>query len=242
MNNFFKSIGTLLSLTVLSLTVSGCHSKAECYHYGQHQIVSDTATCTQDGILTERCVDCGATWTSESYAKGHNWKVVSDTSTCTESGVKDSECTRCNETKHEEVPAKGHSYDSYDICRHCKEWKYNFELQHELPYSVGWKSSKSYYTKCDVLEISFKSLSSDKTLYSEIKIKKTYDNEGENGTHLVEFKVKIVSEDGEVFGIIDAYATDIAVGQTYTIKKYTQLNTRDLDVNKRYLVTLHDYS
>ncbi len=91
--------------------------KIACSHNWGDGTVTTAATCTEKGVKTFTCSECGETKTEEIDALGHSWdegKITTE-ATCTEKGVKTFTCTRCNTTKTEEVEATGHSWDNGKI-------------------------------------------------------------------------------------------------------------------------------
>lgn len=91
--------------------------KIACAHNWGEGTVTTEPTCTEKGVRTFTCSECGATKTEDIEALGHSWdegKITTEP-TCTEKGVKTFTCTRCNITKTEEIEASGHSWDEGKI-------------------------------------------------------------------------------------------------------------------------------
>lgn len=84
-----------------------------CAHTWDAGTVTEEPTCTENGVRTFTCTECGETKTEEIAALGHDWDggTVTTEPTCTEKGVKTFTCTRCNGFKTEEIEASGHSWD-----------------------------------------------------------------------------------------------------------------------------------
>ena len=75
--------------------------------------VTKTASCTEDGLRTYTCSDCGNTYTEVIPKTGHSYtdKVVAPT--CTEKGYTLHTCSKCNDSyKTDYTNEKGHSYKS----------------------------------------------------------------------------------------------------------------------------------
>ncbi len=66
-----------LCLSALSLALVACGGKEACAH-SDASVVSTTATCTQAGISTYECPDCGEEWSANVAALGHLWGDASD--------------------------------------------------------------------------------------------------------------------------------------------------------------------
>ncbi len=78
--------------------------------------VTTEPTCTEAGVRTYTCEECGATKTEEIEALGHQGKVTKEgkPATCTETGLTDEiTCERCGTVLQEqtEIEAKGHDFD-----------------------------------------------------------------------------------------------------------------------------------
>ncbi|MBD5104217.1 MAG: hypothetical protein HDT47_05045 [Ruminococcaceae bacterium] len=87
--------------------------KISCAHTWNAGTVTEEPSCTENGVKTFTCIDCGETKTEDIAALGHDRDggTVTAEPTCTEKGVKTFTCTRCNDTKTEEVEALGHTWD-----------------------------------------------------------------------------------------------------------------------------------
>ena len=89
------------------------------------EIISDSATCTEDGWLTFKCARCGAIDKEESPAKDHDWFLVEDAgepADCIHGGYQSWRCHRCQAEKKVEIPATGeHQFgEPYMIEPTCK--------------------------------------------------------------------------------------------------------------------------
>ena len=71
--------------------------------------VTKEATCTEEGIVTYTCENCGDTETINIPRTAHNYiKEQQQDATCTKNGYSISVCRTCNAKKKEEIPATGH--------------------------------------------------------------------------------------------------------------------------------------
>jgi len=79
--------------------------------------VTTPATCTQTGVLTLTCTDCGAVKTSEIPMAAHSWDagVITTPPTCGVRGEKTYTCTNCHQTYTEPVNALEHEPVLKDI-------------------------------------------------------------------------------------------------------------------------------
>ena len=84
-------------------------------HTHDTAVVSDTATCTTDGVKTLKC-GC----TVESPAKGHNYVATGyKDSTCGEDGYTEYKCTVCKDTNKDTIPATGAHTKDGSKCTTC---------------------------------------------------------------------------------------------------------------------------
>ena len=98
--------------------------------------VESAATCTENGIKTRTCTNCGRLERQEIPALGHDYAewVVTTEPTCTETGVETGTCIRCGATETRTVKALGHDlvhhdamapscteigWEAYDTCTRC---------------------------------------------------------------------------------------------------------------------------
>ena len=111
-----------------------------CDHAYNDGVVTTAPTCTEDGVKTYTCGECGHTYTEAIAALGHMysdgtcllcgeaepcshlWDNGSTTTaaTCTTDGVKTYTCRKCGETKTETIKATGHKYLD-GVCYNCGE-------------------------------------------------------------------------------------------------------------------------
>ena len=98
--------------------------------------VESAATCTEPGIKTRTCTNCGRLERQEIPALGHDYAewVVTTEPTCTETGVETGTCIRCGATETRTVKALEHDlvhhdamapscteigWEAYDTCTRC---------------------------------------------------------------------------------------------------------------------------
>jgi len=90
-----------------------------CVHANTETTTVD-ATCTADGSVTVKCLDCGHVLSEEVIPSGHSWEAAVTEPTCTESGFTTYTCTVCGEQKiADETPALGHSYEHIHVAPGC---------------------------------------------------------------------------------------------------------------------------
>lgn len=118
----FVMMGCFLFYTLIWL--SGC----ACNHTGYLNEISNTATCTEDGIKTFECLKCGEIVEKPSAATGnHDFSIfVSNDATCTESGYKILQCSMCSQTSQVYSSALGHDYQGC-MCTRCGKVVSGFE-------------------------------------------------------------------------------------------------------------------
>lgn len=94
------------NMSLLATNTSPAHS------WDEGEVTTDP-TCTEKGVKTYTCTDCGETKTEDVPALGHDWDdgAVTTEPTCTEKGVKTYTCSVCRETKTEDVATLDHSWD-----------------------------------------------------------------------------------------------------------------------------------
>lgn len=113
-------IGLLLGACILfaGFAFSAC---ASCEHPNA-ELSSNTATCTQEGVATYVCPDCGETWTETSLALGHLWDngTAEDGVLCTQARTVVYTCTRegCEAVKEETLAAAdAHQLDEGEVVK-----------------------------------------------------------------------------------------------------------------------------
>ena len=80
-------------------------------HVWDDGVITTEPTCTEPGVKTYTCKDCGNTRTEELQPLGHDLKHHdAKNPTCTEAGWEAYDtCGRCDYTSYKEIPAQGHS-------------------------------------------------------------------------------------------------------------------------------------
>ena len=90
-------------------------AKTDILHYEGEWVVEKEPTCTEDGVKSCICTDCGVTLTASIPALGHTdgeW-IIDEDSTCTKEGSKHQICAVCGETIATGViEVKPHEYTS----------------------------------------------------------------------------------------------------------------------------------
>ncbi len=106
----------------------------DCWNYGYEEVapakghsyddgvVTTPATCTEEGVMTHTCAECGDIYTEIVPARGHWYDdgVVTTPATCTEEGVMTYTCTECGDI-YTEVISAGHDYDEVTTEPTCTE-------------------------------------------------------------------------------------------------------------------------
>ena len=84
--------------------------------YGDWVIVKE-ATCTEEGLRTQTCANCGDVKKEVLPKVDHTWNEgeITKQPTCTEDGSRLFTCTVCGDTKTEVIPALGHAWSDWDI-------------------------------------------------------------------------------------------------------------------------------
>ena len=119
--------------------------------YGDWVVVKE-ATCTEEGLRTQTCANCGDVKKEVLPKVDHTWNEgeVSKQPTCTEAGERTFTCTVCQETKTEvaeDLPAIGHNWSDWEVkdatctedglkTRHCQNDGCN-EVESEVIPATG---------------------------------------------------------------------------------------------------------
>lgn len=84
--------------------------------YGDWVIVKE-ATCTEEGLRTQTCANCGDVKKEVLPKVDHTWNEgeVSKQPTCTEAGERTFTCTVCGDTKTEVITATGHAWSDWEV-------------------------------------------------------------------------------------------------------------------------------
>ena len=73
--------------------------------------ITTAPTCTEDGVKTYTCANCGGTYTESVPALGHDYKPVVTDPTCEAAGYTTHTCSRCGDSYVDsQVAALGHNY------------------------------------------------------------------------------------------------------------------------------------
>ena len=112
MKNGLKRIGFIAFMLLFLCLLTSCgHEHKWC----EWQIAKQT-TCSQNGINTRVCDDCGESQSITIYATGHNfseWNITKE-ATCMEDGSRERSCF-CGEKETEIIYARGyHSYGNWN--------------------------------------------------------------------------------------------------------------------------------
>ena len=90
-------------------------------HHYDDGVVSKAATCTEDGVRTYLCPDCGSTYTTVIKASGHqfgDWEV-SKPATPTMKGEEKRVCIACGAEETREIKATGYGKCYYEVFKDC---------------------------------------------------------------------------------------------------------------------------
>lgn len=99
----------VVAAVLLSFGLIGCgmFPSGSCSH--DYEIISSTATCTENGVTVKKCKKCGNTVETNTLA-GHDYKSLEWVNpTCTEDGRYVNECKRCGQVDTIIIP-KGHRF------------------------------------------------------------------------------------------------------------------------------------
>lgn len=106
-----------------------CVNEKHSWDEGQ---ITVAPSCTERGVRTYTCVNCGDTKIEYIEAIGHSWDegIITKQSTCTTDGVKTYTCTRCKKTRTENITASGHKNNEYRNASEatCEEEGYTGDL------------------------------------------------------------------------------------------------------------------
>ena len=123
MKNLLKKLSPLFALVMalaMCFSIVGCGDN--CVNGNSHSwiIESATATCTEKGTITYKCIWCDAKKVESDVLKPHDFPLspTSTTATCDKSGIETYKCRNCDETKTKSVDALGHDY-THRICSRC---------------------------------------------------------------------------------------------------------------------------
>ena len=82
-------------------------------------VVTNSNSCTEDGLMTYTCAVCGEVYTEIIPAAGHTWESeVITPNSCTEEGLMTYTCSVCEETYTEPIPSS-HTWNDDRVCSVC---------------------------------------------------------------------------------------------------------------------------
>lgn len=230
------SVFLIVSFVFCSVFITGC---GKCNHSGAREVISDTATCESDGMITYRCTKCGEKITESSPAKGHDWIEISSTkASCTQTGVVTYKCNRCRTSKQKSVPMERHSYGHNGICQRCGQFEYNISVAGTLPKTLRYGSPRRSIGHITKVEFVIGSIGG---LEARFYGKKTFDIDGTYGTASVAFLCVLKDSDGNIITTKHVYISGLIVNQPFGASGYydTQLCwASDLSVNKSYVLEI----
>ncbi|MDO5424871.1 MAG: Ig-like domain-containing protein [Eubacteriales bacterium] len=133
-----------------------------CAHAWDEGEVTQAATCTENGVKTYTCMQCGETKTESIAATGHSYSTewtIDKAATCTATGEKSHHCTVCGaKTDVTTIEATGHDWDSGKVtkaatctetglktynCMQCGETKTESIAATGHSYSSTWTIDKA---------------------------------------------------------------------------------------------------
>ena len=120
--------------------------------------VTTAASCTQEGVKTFTCANCGATYTESIPKTGHTPETIpAVAATCEQPGkTEGSKCSVCGEilTAQKDIAAIGHEWGEwqagkeptceekgrdYSVCKNCRQTKYRDNIE---PLGHDWDEGK----------------------------------------------------------------------------------------------------
>ena len=125
------------------------------------------ATCTELGVETRKCRNCGRLEGRHTPALGHSYGAWTQTKapTCTAKGTETGRCTRCNASETRDVAALGHDiiphaakaatctekgWAAYDTCSRC-----DYTTYEEIP-ALGHSYANGKCTRCGAADPNYK--------------------------------------------------------------------------------------
>lgn len=91
-----------------------------CVHV-YNEAITKQATCTEKGIKTYTCEECGHSYTEEIPMLEHKYnEVITQAATCKQTGILTHTCEECGHNYTEIIPKEQHDYIN-DICTKCGE-------------------------------------------------------------------------------------------------------------------------
>ncbi len=220
-----KKIICLLLACVFLLSFGGCADESCSHSYSS--VVTQKATCTQNGIKTFTCSLCNDTYTEDipklSTSSTHQY-IGSTTkrATCSRVGKKKYTCSVCKDYYTEEIPMLEHTYtcqtNKMATCTQKGQKEYTCGV---CGYSYNEEYSLQIYSSEDIYDMA-------KDVAVEIK---TYDK---SGAGLALGSGFVYSKDGKIITnyhvIEDAYTADVYIGDTkYSVASVLGYD-KDIDI------------
>ncbi len=173
-----KSCSTCGEIIIAPQKIAASHK----YNDG---VITQEASCTEDGIKTYTCSACNNNYT-ETIKGGHNWNDA----TCTEAKT----CSKCNTTSGD---ALGHTCVT-GICSRCKQTVYpNIQILNSFPTTISQTSyyDNKTYTTVRITDASYE-FDDRGNLVITFTFEKIYDYKGDFGTTTINFNYELTDQDG----------------------------------------------
>ena len=125
------SEGTV-TITVISKDGSQVQATAEVIvgHSWNEGEVTKAPTCTEAGVRTYTCTECGQTRTEAIQALGHNYKATVTDPTCIEKGYTEHICERCGDSYIDSyTDALGHDWSEWEVVNAATETEEGLETR-----------------------------------------------------------------------------------------------------------------
>ena len=160
------------------------------------------ATCTELGVETRKCRNCGRLEGRHTPALGHSYGAWTQTKapTCTAKGTETGRCTRCNAAQTRDVAALGHSYAN-GKCTRCGAADPNYKpapKAPELKITTSAGKPKIYWNAVDgaVKYWVYRSTDGETFSYYDMTTNTTYTNNSTTIGTTYYYKVKAVNANG----------------------------------------------
>ena len=112
----YNNTNVVLNVTGASSDFSFTVTYPSTDHVWDEGTITKPATCTESGLITYICTDCGETKTEEMNPLGHNFKdtwTIDTEPDCQHEGSKSHHCTRCEEKQDiTSIPKTEHEWDT----------------------------------------------------------------------------------------------------------------------------------
>ena len=157
------------------------------------------ATCTELGVETRKCRNCGRLEGRHTPALGHSYGAWTQTKapTCTTKGTEAGRCTRCNAAQTRDVAALGHSYAN-GKCTRCGAADPNYIAAPALSITTSAGKPKIYWNAVDgaVKYWVYRSTDGKNFKYYDSTKKTSYTNSSTSIGTTYYYKVKAVNANG----------------------------------------------